>query len=428
MNKIPLLGAAALAVIIAGCGGQNSGTASKNSSGSPTTAMLNNVTLNNGDGSSANTPTILSVPNVTAAKAFSFDLGLVDQGRYYLTDRNNASVDVFDTATNTLITQITGLGALAFAGAGATPDTSGPNGINRVTGTDKLYVGDVNSVKVVDTSTNTIIKSIAVFDANGAPTGNRSDEGCYDADHHIMMFANPADSFATWFNTDTDEVIARFDFPDNTTGLEQCAYDPNTKTFLINNDATTTNPHGELDRFSADSVLAGAPELTARYPLGNCAPTGMALGPDNDVLIGCDPAAGDPLISLIVDRTTGDITNTIPFGGVDQVAYDANSNRYYLAARHWVDTGIAATTFNPVLGIIDADSKTVIAKLAAGTNDHSVAVDPEHQQVYVPFSATKGSTLFAEGGIAVYSIGDICLDGAKDQNTGNGGGDSSGDQ
>src|SRR6476646_3223703 len=41
----------------------------------------------------------LAVPGISSAVVYSFDLGLVDPatGRYYVTDRTNKSIDVFDT-------------------------------------------------------------------------------------------------------------------------------------------------------------------------------------------------------------------------------------------------------------------------------------------------------------------------------------------
>ena len=56
------------------------------------------------------------MPNVGAATNFSFDISAVDtvKGRYYFTDRNNKSVDVFDTRTNTFIKQIAGVRRLRY--------------------------------------------------------------------------------------------------------------------------------------------------------------------------------------------------------------------------------------------------------------------------------------------------------------------------
>src|SRR5262249_36210365 len=129
----------------------------------------------------------LSGPGNTA----SFDLGTVATGRHYFTDRNNASVDVINTATNTLVAQITGSGANAFSGCrsatGAPVDCavtvsrrSGPNGIDAVSAT-RIYAPDVDSVKVIDTTSNTVIKSIKVGPLTGAgftdTASARADEG-----------------------------------------------------------------------------------------------------------------------------------------------------------------------------------------------------------------------------------------------------------
>src|ERR1700682_1309588 len=76
----------------------------------------------------------IAVPTIAAGSAFSFDLGTVVNGKYYLTDRNNKAVDVVDT--NTLaFTQIKGTGANAFAGCAPTADCKGANnGLSRPRG------------------------------------------------------------------------------------------------------------------------------------------------------------------------------------------------------------------------------------------------------------------------------------------------------
>jgi hypothetical protein len=147
-------------------------------------------------------------------------------------------------------------------------------------------------------------------------------------------------------------------------------------------------------------VVANAPVVSKVFPLGTCGPTGLELGPNNDMLVGCDSAAGNPLISLILDRTTGATLATIPFGGVDQVAYDAVSNRYFLPARHETASGTAASSgYTPLLGVVDASTRTLIDTLAVGTGVHSVAVDGASGQAYVPFQ--PGVAAFPNGGILV---------------------------
>src|SRR5262249_45062445 len=136
--------------------------------------------------------------------------------------RNNAAVDVIDTTSNTLIAQIKGTGANAFAGCrsatGAPVDCavtvgarSGPNGIDSVAAT-KIYAPDVDSVKVIDTTTNTVTKSIPVGPLRGSPntTNPRADEGCVDKDHNIYMISsnNATPPFVSYIDTTTDTRIA----------------------------------------------------------------------------------------------------------------------------------------------------------------------------------------------------------------------------
>src|ERR1700738_62001 len=187
---------------------------------------------------------IIGIPNVTTGTNFSFDIAEVDSasGRMYFTDRNNKSVDVIDIRTNTLLKQITG----GFFGcdtgptcAGASNPKSGPDGLNRIPGTPFIYVGDVNSVKIIDTRTDTVVNTIAI----GGNSGFRADEGCYDPDHKIFMIASPDEStpFVTVIDTTTQKIIATVLFPDPGTGaagppsggLEACVYDHGTMSFLI---------------------------------------------------------------------------------------------------------------------------------------------------------------------------------------------------
>jgi hypothetical protein len=154
--------------------------------------------------------------------------------------------------------------------------------------------------------------------------------------------------------------------------------------------------------------MARAPTLVDRFPLGKCNPNGLDLGPDNDIVVACDPSGteGSKLITQILDRNSGKILATIPFGGSDLVSYDPGSKRYYLGSRNWQANGIAtkAQPKNPVLGIIDAGSRSLFAAVPAGTNDHGVTVDAANGQIYVPFTSTAGSADFASSGIAIYSI------------------------
>jgi len=388
-------------------------------------AFLASVILSGcGGGGSSSTPgfeKVIFVPGVTTGTLFSFDISAVDgaKGRMYYTNRNNQSVDVIDIPTNTFLKRITG----GFAGCntgptcvGANNDKSGPDGLNLITGTTFIYVGDVNSVKIIDTKTDTVVNTIAI----GGASGLRADEGCYDPDHKIFMINSPGETppFATFIDVNTQKIIATLLFTDPGTGplgppsagLEACVYDHATQTFLNNNDGSTANPRGEVDVIPAAFIMKGTPiapvVLTLPvptpangfkiFPLGACDPTGLDLGPGTDMAISCRQGnAGEPLTVEIMDRTNGTLRATVPIGGGDQIAYDAPTNRYYLAASRWTKSGLssgpactAASPCTPVLAIIDAAARTLVQTAFSGNNAHSVGVDPVTHQVYMPFSSS----------------------------------------
>ena len=254
------------------------------------------------------------VPDVTPTTNFSFDISDVDsaRGRMYFTDRNNKGVDVIDIKTNTFLKRITGNFAGCDTGptcAGANNDKSGPDGLNVIPGTNFVYVGDVNGVKIIDVNSDTVVNTVTVSNS-----GLRADEGCYDPDHKIFMISSPGETppFATFIDTVTQKIIAKLLFTDPGTGaggppsagLEACVYDHGTQSFLVNNDGSTANPDGEVDVIPATFVMQGTPAapvvLTLPtpaagngfkiFPLGDCDPTGFTLGPGTDMAIVCPKA------------------------------------------------------------------------------------------------------------------------------------------
>jgi hypothetical protein len=371
----------------------------------------------------------VSVPGVNPGANFSFDLGLVSGGAYYLSDRSSRAVDVLDIATLKVVSQIAGSGANAFAGLQASNAVSGPDGLNVVG--SLLYAGDVNSVKVIDPTARQVLKTIVVGSA-----GVRADEGCLDAVHGLYMISTPEapTPFATFIDAATQAVVAQVTFTDASgapaAGLEQCRYDPGTDTFYVNNDGTTANPHGELVALPGTAIRAipagGTVNYTAlagmaAYSEGNCDPTGLALGPGTDIAVSCrEGSTGVPLLVQIMNRSTGAIVASVNAGGGDQLEYDAQSNRYYNAASRWTASGLASTggacsaasPCTPVLQIIDAATHQVVARLPTGNNAHSVAVDPQSGLAFVPHSsaavpagcATCSANGFTDPGIAVFAI------------------------
>jgi DNA-binding beta-propeller fold protein YncE len=415
-------------LLLAGCGGGGGGS------------ILHTLALK----------AFIAVPGVGTTTNYSFDISAVDpvKGRYYFTDRNNKSVDVFDITTNTFIKQISGGFAGCNAGppavpaptcAGANNDLSGPDGLNIIPGTTFIYVGDVNSVKIIDTQTDTVVKTIVI----GGTSGFRADEGCYDPDHKIFMINSPGESppFATFIDTVSQKIIATVLFTDPGTGpagpasagLEACVYDHATASFLNNNDGSTANPHGEVDVIPASFVLQGTPAAPVRltlpvptagngfkiFPLGNCDPTGIDLGPGTDFGVMCRQGTTGALLTFqILDRTNGTVRAVVNAGGGDQIAYDAATNRYYLADSRYTATGLAAvggacssaSPCTPLLIVVDATTYKIVASAVTGNNAHSIAVDSVNHQVYMPLSSAAApggcatcAATFPSGGVGVYS-------------------------
>src|SRR5213593_5177837 len=80
---------------------------------------------------------LISIPG---SPLTSFDISFVERSSqtYYLADRSNKAVDIFDASSNTFETRLTG--SPAFVGNTGNPDTSGPNGVVVVHDRDELWV------------------------------------------------------------------------------------------------------------------------------------------------------------------------------------------------------------------------------------------------------------------------------------------------
>ncbi|WP_235012210.1 hypothetical protein [Caballeronia catudaia] len=396
---------ALVAVLIAGCGGHDD------------------------DNGAPHYVSDISVPNVKAGVNFSFDIGIVSGSSYYFTDRNNASLDQIDIPSKTFVKAIQGTGNLAFTGLGPGPNSmAGPDGATLVGGL--IYVGDVNSVKIVDPGVGAVVSKITV-----STTGVRADEGCLDPTHNLFMISSPEEPvpFATFINTATQTVVAKVTFTDNagkpTAGLEACRYDPASDNFFVNVDGSTANPHGELVKLPGASVRAipsgGTQNYTTlagvtMYGEGNCDPTGLALGPGNDIAVGCrEGTTNAPLLMEIFDRSNGALLASLNAGGGDQLEYDGATNRYYNAASRWTPSGNASTNgtcssaspCTPVLTIVDAGSRSVVTRLNTGNNAHSVAIDAATGLIFVPYSSATSpagcsncaANGFVNGGVSVFA-------------------------
>ena len=360
--------------------------------------------------------TAITLPN--GQKITSFDISFVDPviGIYVLADRTNKSVDVVDTGSNTVLVQLKA--TPAFAGATGNTDTSGPDGV-LIVDHREAWVGDGNStIKVIDLFSQA---TTHVISTGGA---KRADELCYDPRDHLVLMANDAESpwpFVTFVSTKTYSVTGRITMdgtngtPKATNGIEQCQWSRRTGKFYVN----IPEVNGPGNDTQPGAVLVISPqtmkvEKTFTIPLGVCAgPQGMAIGPENQILLGCNDPNRTAPSTVVIDEHSGAVIHVLAGeDGSDQVWFNDGDDHYLLAR---------SGGSNPQkLGIADAQTGKEDASVTIGLpnnpptsphgTNHSVAADPVMNQVYVPIASTSGSAICgslggsdAQGCIAVFT-------------------------
>ena len=372
-------------VTLAGCGG----------GGGSFSGLFNGQTLSNPAAINFTSNTI-AVPNVPVPVApappgpyWSIDIGLVDNatGLYYLADKTNCGVDVFDAKANAYLTTIgpakqpptfapitatcASIGS-PFAGNTGKSSASGPNGLVQISAT-KMYAGDGNgTVKIINLQTRTVTGSIQI------PTAKtRTDEGSYDPDDNIVLVANDAEKFPllTYINAATDTVIAQTVRTDATNGMEASLYAPQLHAFVQAVPQTKANKNGEIDVIDPLSHA-----VTAVYPLpGACGPTGIALGPSSRMVVAC----GDVGETYLMDVTNGTVLAQInQAGGGDETAYDAATNRFFVANSNNTSNGVKGGPLAPVTTVIDANTMFFIQNVPSESHAHSIAT--YNGKVFVP--------------------------------------------
>ncbi|HVS76629.1 MAG TPA: hypothetical protein VHE11_06820 [Steroidobacteraceae bacterium] len=324
---------------------------------------------------------------VPGAPLTSFDIGFVNaDGVYALADRSNFGLDFFDAATGRFIGRATGFKGYARSDGF---DLAGPNGVVAI-GRHEFWAGDGDStVKVVDLRSRKVVASIR--------TGGRkrADELAYDPRDHLVIAVNNADDppFITFISTRTRKVVGRLELERASDGAEQPLWNPASGLVYL----SIPSLDGVKARGAVAVIDPRAERLVGFMPAEQCMPAGLALGPHDDLLLGCSRdavASGFPARSLVMSAATGRIVASFPeVGGSDEVWSDLKAGRYYLAA--------GANTGGPVLGVIDARANRWIGNLPTGKYAHSVAADPATGKVFVPIAAGSAAAC-PRGCIAVF--------------------------
>jgi hypothetical protein len=393
--------------------------------------------------------------NTTAGGLYSFDISWVDQATqtYYLADRSNKSVDVVDSKTLKLTHQVTG-GFSGFAAcsppAGAN-DCAGPNGV--ATSANCLFATDAPSRVVSFTKATLTLVSSVKTDPN-EPT--RADELAVDPRDSLILAINNAASppFGTFVTfdpttctlTSPDPAKDRVIFNaaggvDATNGAEQPIWDPGTQKFYVSiPEVAKVTENGAVVRIDPHTK-----KVDGSFLVKFCSPAGLTLGPNEDVLVGCNTVfntAGQPWsatgavtaapIQVILNVVTGKQIQVAGVGVGDEVWFNSGDGNYYTASSTSPLRPLDIVPFPPtppltaqgaaILGVIDATDKTVLqlvptfnvpavttgpspSQHPAGTA-HSVAADAKNNRIFVPLAANNVFPDCLTGCIAVYAHGD----------------------
>ena len=338
--------------------------------------------------------------DIPGNKLEQFDIGYVDSetGRYYVTDRSNAGVDIFDTRKMTYVGRVGGFVGLKF-----NPDKrpaivlSGPNGLAFDPQKHELWAADGDStVKVIDVAADPP-KIVATISTGGQ---KRADELGIDTKDGVVLVGNNADkpSYVTFISTKPDHaILAKVEMPDASDGIDQPLYVPETGLFYASVPIWKEEKnHGGLAVLDPKTF-----KMLRLIPIDDCGPLGLAQGPGTKVIVGCSagsktrtPTMPNPA-TVIIDVATEKVVKVIhELGGQDEVWYNPTARQYYTASRD-LPSG-------PVLGVINADTDTFVESIPTGENAHSVAADSKNNAIFVPL--TTPNPACPNGCIGVYQM------------------------
>jgi hypothetical protein len=370
---------------------------------------------------------------------FSFDISWFNPGnkKFYLADRSNKSIDIFDPATGTFTQAVNPM----FQGFTGNNDGSGPDGVLDANDHKEIWVGDVGGKCFPLLSDGSLPPTcgpgqVWVLDLDGQPIKglpenpilvggkSRADEMCYDSKDHLIMLASPAEDppFVTFIDTKNHKVLSKLTFdgktnntPKATNGLEQCGWSEKTGLFYQNVPEIDGDGHdttdGGISVIDPKSVLSGSPKVakTVKIPIADCAgPQGMAIG-RNEIMEGCNAASPGPgahrntvivhLQSLEVAKVFKDL------GGDDEVWFNPSDGHFFVPSCNTTcRTKNAGVEGVEHLGVIDSsgrklDQEVDVAVQTPPVNPatsgnprtiHSAAASSSNQ-VFLPIPAVGGA-------------------------------------
>ena len=143
-------------------------------------------------------------------------------------------------------------------------------------------------------------------------------------------------------------------------------------------------------------------------PIAQCAgPQGMAIGPNNQIMLGCNAAGPDGRRNTIaIDATSGSVVGFFQdLGGLDAVTFNPGNGLYFLPSCNTACRTVGNGIFgSELLGVVDSNTLQVVQSLTIASQNgattvtpgnprtvHSVAADPNSLNVFLPIPAVGGT-------------------------------------
>jgi hypothetical protein len=367
----------------------------------------------------------IQVPNIPALT--NFDISYVNpvMKKYVLAARDAKAIAIVDTTNNSIT-----LSAPVFGGNTGSNTTAGPNGVWTVNDKE-IWAGDGfskvsgSTIKVLD-ATGALIHTVTIpgFPISPATPTGRVDEGCFDPVDQLVVAGSNQEKPWPWIDfidTSTYTVVKTLVFdglPGSggvmaTNSIEQCQWDAKTGKIYLNIPAVNGTPGFDTVPGAVVVIdpVSKSVENVFTIPLSACTgPMGMAIGPENQILLGCSSnGTAQNQSSAIINARSGAVLSILTgYGGTDEVWFNGGDGHYILPFCPAACRTVPAATAPEQIGVIDshgfrADQSVTIASppspfIPGPTGPSptmrrvkSVASDPSTNQVYIPIPGFGGT-------------------------------------
>jgi hypothetical protein len=347
-----------------------------------------------------------------------------DSHAYALADRSNKSIDIIDTRKNETIRLLTASPPFrgankANGGTAYVPNGAGPNGVIIIERKDDVWAGDGPECPAKDNKLDLKsgkTKKVIYINPSDIPftppakVHGRIDELCYNPASDLVLAASNSsafgDSFISFVNEDSGKIEGHLRLdgskgndaakdpvtgqPTNS-GIEQCQANPRDGKFYLAL-PDIGGGSGAVLRISEKKPFKVEKVINIDKSTGCAGPAGLTIGPDHQILVGCNGTSTNSVIIYDDGRLPVYVQTA---SGVDEVWFDRGSNHYYLAQQNAVP---------PIMGVEDArggkkhtlPSADPNASTQAGSRNP--AADPDKNFVYLPaLAAARGNPPVTNG-------------------------------